>query len=129
MGCGTAVLAILAEIRGAKNIDAIDIDPWCFENSEENVARNECSKIVVHLGDASIIPLHKYDVVIANINRNILLNDMEVYKKSLLEEGSLYLSGFYTEDLPIIKDCCNKLGFTFVDKKERNNWVAAKFVI
>jgi ribosomal protein L11 methyltransferase len=129
MGCGTAVLAILAEIRGAKNIDAIDIDPWCFENSEENVGRNECSKIVVHLGDASIIPLHKYDVVIANINRNILLNDMEVYKKSLLEEGSLYLSGFYTEDLPIIKDCCNKLGFTFVDKKERNNWVAAKFVI
>ena len=129
MGCGTAVLAILAEMRGAITVDAIDIDPWCFENSEENVSRNNCKHIQVKLGDATIIPEHKYNVVIANINRNILLNDMEIYRRSLLPKGMLYLSGFYEEDLPIITNCCNKLGFQFVDNKKKNNWIAAKFVI
>jgi len=128
MGCGTAVLAILAEKRGATNLDAIDIDPWCVENSQENIERNDCEHIVVQLGDASIIPKQKYDVVIANINRNILLADMIHYKESLLAGGELYLSGFYSEDLPLIKDACNILGFHFVDNKERNNWVAGKFV-
>ena len=129
MGCGTAVLAILAEMRGAKLIDAIDIDEWCFQNSEENVNRNNCRNISVHLGDASILAGKRYDIIIANINRNILLDDMHKYRKSLSEGGELYLSGFYSEDLPIIQDCCNNLGFTFVDKKERNNWIAAKFSI
>ncbi|PKA82228.1 ribosomal protein L11 methyltransferase [Ulvibacter sp. MAR_2010_11] len=129
MGCGTAVLAILAEMRGAKSIDAIDIDTWCVENSEENVARNNCMGITVHLGDASIIPKHKYNVVIANINRNILLGDMATYRDSLLPNGTLFLSGFYEEDLPIICESCNNLGFTFVDNKKKNNWIAAKFVI
>lgn len=129
MGCGTAVLAILAEMRGASKLDAIDIDPWCFENSEENVERNNCKHISVEVGEASLLVGRNYDVVIANINRNILLNDMETYRNCLGEGGSLYLSGFYTEDLPLIKDCCNKLGLTFVHNKERNNWVAAKFVV
>jgi ribosomal protein L11 methyltransferase len=129
MGCGTAVLAILAEMRGASKLDAIDIDAWCFENSEENVARNNCKNISVELGDASLLKGRKYDVIIANINRNILLNDMERYRSCLQKGGELYLSGFYSEDLPIITDCCNKLGFSFVDNKERNNWIAAKFVI
>ncbi|GHC55677.1 50S ribosomal protein L11 methyltransferase [Ulvibacter litoralis] len=129
MGCGTAVLAILAEMRGASKLDAIDIDPWCFENSEENVARNNCKNITVGLGDAALLKGNQYDIVIANINRNILLNDMAMYRSCLTEGGSLYLSGFYKEDLPIITDCCNKLGFTFVDNKEKNNWIAAKFVI
>jgi ribosomal protein L11 methyltransferase len=128
MGCGTAVLAILAEKRGATSLDAIDIDPWCVENSQENIERNDCEHIVVQLGDASIIPKQKYDVVIANINRNILLADMIHYKESLLAGGELYLSGFYSEDLPRIKDACNKLGLSFVDNKERNNWIAGKFV-
>lgn len=129
MGCGTAVLAILAEMRGASKLDAIDIDTWCFENSEENVGRNNCKNISVELGDASLLEGRKYDVIIANINRNILLNDMAGYRSCLQKGGELYLSGFYSEDLPIITDCCNKLGFTFVDNKERNNWIAAKFVI
>ena len=129
MGCGTAVLAILAEMRGAATLDAIDIDAWCVENSEENVTRNGCTNISVSQGDATAIPKNKYHTVIANINRNILLNDMSVYKESLLPNGELYLSGFYLEDLPIITDCCNKLGFTFVGNKERNNWVAAKFIL
>jgi len=129
MGCGTAVLAILAEKRGAKQLDAIDIDPWCVENSEENITRNNCQHISVHLGDAAVIPKKKYSVVIANINRNILLNDMEHYKNSFLAGGTLYLSGFYEEDLPAIQTCCNNLGFQFVDNKKKNNWIAAKFVI
>ena len=125
----TAVLAILAEMKGATKLDAIDIDPWCFENSEENVARNNCKNITVELGDASLLKGRNYDVIIANINRNILLNDMVTYRSCLKEEGILYLSGFYTEDLPLIIECCNKLGMTFVDNKERHNWVAAKFEV
>ena len=129
MGCGTAVLAILAEMRGASKLEAIDIDQWCYENSIENLERNNCSKTEVFLGDAALLAGRKYDVVIANINRNILLNDMEAYLKCLNKPGVLYLSGFYLEDLPIITEACNNLGFKFVENKEKNNWVAAKFVI
>ena len=129
MGCGTAVLAILAEIRGAVSVDAIDIDPWCVENSEENIARNNSKNIKVQLGDATQIPKQSYHAVIANINRNILLNDMHVYRESLLPGGRLFLSGFYTEDLPMIVQCCEALGFAFKGNKERNNWVAATFVL
>ncbi len=129
MGCGTAVLAILAEMRGAALVDAIDIDPWCVENSEENIERNNAKNIRVQLGDAAKIPKQTYHAVIANINRNILLNDMHVYRESLLPGGWLFLSGFYTEDLPMIIQCCEALGFTFEGNKERNNWVAAKFIL
>jgi ribosomal protein L11 methyltransferase len=129
MGCGTAVLAILAEMRGASKLDAIDIDEWCFENSMENIQRNDCKNISVYLGDASLLSDREYDVIIANINRNILLNDMQTYMESLNDVGELYLSGFYLEDLPIITETCNNLGFNFVENKEKNNWVAAKFII
>lgn len=129
MGCGTAVLAILAEMRGASKLDAIDIDEWCFENSMENIERNDCKNISVFQGDASLLSGKKYDVIIANINRNILLNDMEIYRKCLDNGGVLYLSGFYNEDLTIITETCNNLGLSFVENKEKNNWVAAKFVI
>ncbi|CAM3447347.1 50S ribosomal protein L11 methyltransferase [Aequorivita lipolytica] len=129
MGCGTAVLAILAAMRGASKLDAIDIDEWCFENSTENIERNNCKNISVFLGDAALLSGKKYDVIIANINRNILLNDMETYRKCLDEGGELYLSGFYKEDLTIITESCNNLGFTFVKNKEKNKWVAAKFKI
>lgn len=129
MGCGTAVLTILAEMRGALKLDAVDIDEWCFENSLENIDRNNCKNISAFLGDSSLLEGKKYDVVIANINRNILLNDMEVYRKTMNNGGELYLSGFYVEDLPIIIEACNNLGFTFVENKEKNRWVAAKFKI
>lgn len=128
MGCGTGVLAILAEMRGAKKLDAIDIDEWCYENSLENIKANTCENISVFQGDATLLGGKKYDVIIANINRNILLQDMEAYKNSLNSKGELYVSGFYIEDLPIIRETCNNLGLTFVDNKERNRWVAAKFV-
>lgn len=129
MGCGTAVLAILAEMRGASKIDAIDIDEWCYENSKENIERNNCNNISPFLGDASLLENKKYDTIIANINRNILLQDMSKYRACLDEGGQLFLSGFYSEDLDLIKETCAKLGFSFVSNKERNNWIAAKFVI
>jgi ribosomal protein L11 methyltransferase len=129
MGCGTAVLAILAEMKGATNLDAIDIDAWCVENSIENLQRNNCTHTKTILGGAEVIPTsEKYDIIIANINRNILLEDMSSYVSVLREGGELFLSGFYKEDLQIITECCNKLGLTFVENKEKNNWIAAKFV-
>ena len=129
MGCGTAVLAILSELRCASDIDAIDIDEWCVENSEENAARNNCTRIRVRLGDAGLLSSEKkYDLIIANINRNILINDMPVYVSCLKKGGILLLSGFYSEDLKMISECCVKNGLQFVENKERNNWIAAKFV-
>jgi len=127
MGCGTAVLAILSEMKGATKIDAVDIDEWCYENSIENIERNLCKKIFVYQGDASFFKEKNYEVIIANINRNILLQDMEIYSKSLEDNGTLYLSGFYKEDLELITETCNNLGLTFVENKVRNNWIAAKF--
>lgn len=127
MGCGTAVLAILAEFRGASKIDAIDIDSWCHKNSLENIERNNCKNIKTFLGDVSILENKKYQIIIANINRNILLKDMESYCFCLENKGQLFLSGFYKEDLNIIIATCTKFNLTFVDKIERNNWVAAKF--
>ena len=128
MGCGTGVLAILAEKRGARSIDAIDIDHWCFENSNENVERNDCKNIRVFEGDASLLSGKSYDVIIANINRNILLNDLKTYVACLNRDGELYLSGFYSEDIPVIENACASHMLKLVKKLERNNWVALKFI-
>lgn len=128
MGCGTAILAILAEMKGAKPIDAIDIDNWCYLNSIENTQRNNCQEITVYEGDANLLKDKNYDVIIANINRNILLNDMQQYVDSLKKDGILLLSGFYNEDIPFIDASCTEKGLTFVKKFERNNWVSLKYV-
>ncbi len=128
MGCGTGVLAILAEMRGAKKIEAIDIDNWCYLNTIENIERNNCSKITAFEGDASLLEGKKYDIVIANINRNILLNDMDKYAACLNENATLLLSGFYVEDIPLITEKCNQFGLKFISNLEKNNWVATKFV-
>jgi ribosomal protein L11 methyltransferase len=128
MGCGTGVLAILAEMKGAKPIDAVDFDNWCYLNSIENVERNNCKHITVIEGDASVLINKKYDIIIANINRNILLNDMAVYASCLNKKGLLFLSGFYKEDIPLIQQACEKHMLKFEEKLERNNWVSLKFL-
>ncbi len=128
MGCGTAILAILAEMKGAQPIDAIDIDNWCYLNSIENAARNNCNHITVYEGDADLLKGKKYDLIIANINRNILLNDMQTYVDCLNKDGILLLSGFYTEDIPFIDSSCIEKGLTYVKKFERNNWVSLKYI-
>ncbi len=128
MGCGTAILAILAEMKGAQPIDAIDIDNWCYLNSIENAERNNCKHISVYEGDASLLPGRTYDVIIANINRNILLNDMQVYVDCLNPGGTLLLSGFYEEDIPAIDESCSAKGLTLIKKHQKNNWVALKYI-
>lgn len=128
MGCGTAILAILAEMKGAQPIDAIDIDNWCYLNSIENAERNNCQHITVYEGHAALLKDKKYDLIIANINRNILLNDMQSYLDCLNSKGILLLSGFYEEDIPFIDSSCTEKGLTYVKKLQKNNWVSLKYV-
>ena len=127
MGCGTGVLAILAEQLGATKLDAIDIDNWCYLNSLENIERNNAKNIHVYEGDASLLINKKYDIIIANINRNILLNYMQTYLNVLAEEGILLLSGFYQEDIPIIDKEASKTGLKLHSIEELNNWVALRY--
>ncbi len=128
MGCGTSILAILARMRGAKPITAIDIDSWCVENSKENIALNNITDITVELGNAGLIKERgSFDIIIANINRNILLNDMPHYVESLNPGGELYMSGFYVEDVEAIKEKAESLQLTFEYYREKNNWAAVKF--
>lgn len=128
MGCGTGVLAILAAMKGAKKIDAIDIDNWCYLNTLENTQNNDCDHIQVEEGGAELLGENRsYDSILANINRNILLRDLPEYTGCLKEKGQLFLSGFYSEDLPIITEACENLGLKYIEHIERTNWVAAKF--
>ena len=127
MGCGTGILAIMAALRGARDITAIDIDPWCVENATENVQQNDCSFITIKEGDVSLIAGEQYNLILANINRNILLSDIPAYTQALLPQGLLLVSGFYEEDLPAIKEKCQEEGLTYLSHIERNRWVSAKF--
>lgn len=127
MGCGTGVLAILASMRHASAITAIDNDEWAFNNTNENILKNKTSNIRVYLGDAGMLKGMEFDVIIANINRNILLADMEAYCKSLKSGGILLLSGFYLADLAVISEHASGLGLEYKCHKERNQWVAARF--
>jgi ribosomal protein L11 methyltransferase len=127
MGSGTGVLAILTEMKGAAAIDAIDIDPWCFLNAKENIERNGCLKIKVYEGDSTLLGNQRYDIILANINRNILLKDIPVYANCLKAGGILFLSGFYLEDIKMIRSKCGKAGLTFQDRLQEGDWVATKF--
>ncbi len=128
MGCGTGVLAILAKMKGAGATDAIDIDEWCFLNSKENIERNNCESIQVYQGDGGLLKGKKYDIIIANINRNILLEDIPVYANCLNSDGLLFLSGFYLQDLDAISSKCGQYNLKFEKKLEKNNWISVKYV-
>lgn len=129
MGCGTGVLAILASLRGAHPVTAIDIDPWSYENSKENAKLNLTEDIEILEGDAKLLKNQKFDVIFANINRNILLNDMPVYAQCLQKGNHLFMSGFYTEDLSLIQNKATELGLKYVNHKTKDNWVAAQFIM
>jgi ribosomal protein L11 methyltransferase len=130
MGCGTGVLAIVAIMRGAAHADAIDIDEWSYQSTLENAERNGVAdKITALHGDASLIPQGKYNLVLANINRNILLQDMPRYAASLKPNGTLVASGIYTTDVPAVADCAKKHGFKLVQQKESNDWAMVEFRI
>lgn len=128
MGCGTSILAILASMKGAAELEAIDIDNWCVENSRDNFKLNNITNITAEEGDASLLAGKKpFDVIIANINRNILTNDMHAYTACLKDGGVIFFSGFYTEDIPVIRESAEKNGLTYVSHKVKNNWSAVMF--
>ena len=127
MGCGTGVLAILAEKLGAVSIDAIDVESWCFENTVENAAMNDCKKVNAIEGDRQLIPEKEYGTIIANINLNVLLLDIPLYAERLRSNGKLFLSGFYTHDIPAIESKANQNGLQMLDYQQKDNWVAAHF--
>lgn len=130
MGCGTSILAILASMRGADPVTAIDIDDWCVNNSRDNIALNNINNITVELGDASLLEGRKpFDVIIANINRNILLNDMAAYTACMHEGSEIYMSGFYVQDIDAIRSKGESLGLKFVHYREKNNWAAVKLIM
>ena len=128
MGCGTSILAILARMRGASPCTAIDIDEWCVRNSLENIALNGVDNIAVSQGDASSLKSKgPFDMVIANINRNILLADMKHYIARMNPGAELLMSGFYIDDIPVIREEAERNGLHFVHHREKNRWAAVKF--
>lgn len=126
MGCGTAVLAILAKLRGAAYVEGVDVDEWAYRNAQENAAANGVD-LLLRLGDAGTLQ-GRFDVVIANINRNILLADMERYAAVLNPGGTLLLSGFYEADEGVLIAKANTLGMTLKGKKNRDGWSALQLV-
>lgn len=126
MGCGTAVLGILAKMRGASYVEGVDIDEWAFNNARENAATNNV-EITLKLGDATTLQ-GCFDVIIANINRNILLADMERYAAVLNAGGTLLLSGFYEADEAALVARAKELGMTLKNKKNRDGWSALQLV-
>mgnify|MGYP002533767714 CR=1 FL=1 len=127
MGCGTAVLAILAKMKHANKVVGIDIDEWAYNNALENTRLNHTEDIQISLGGAEQIPAFgTFDIVFANINRNILLNDINQYVGCMKPGATLFMSGFYTEDIPAIQAECERNGLKFISHAEKNNWVAVK---
>jgi len=127
MGCGTSLLAILASKRNAAKVNAIDIDEWPYKNSLENIKNNKAENVSVFLGDAALLKGKQYDVILANINRNILLNDMKHYIACLPQKGELIMSGFYSEDLSCIQEEAEKNNMEYISHKTDLNWVAVRF--
>lgn len=129
MGCGTAVLAILSAMKGASRIVAIDIDEWAYNNTLDNIRLNATTQVDVKLGGAEQIATSgKFDILFANINRNILLNDIRHYATAMKPGSMLFMSGFYTHDIPAIKAESSLNGLRYLTHAERNNWVAVQFI-
>ncbi|MNK04713.1 Ribosomal protein L11 methyltransferase [compost metagenome] len=129
MGAGTAILGILAAKRGAKDVVAIDYDEVCYESAIENAKLNHIDNLVSLHGSKEAIPQQNFDIILANINRNILLDQIETYVSVLKKDGLIFFSGFYeTPDLDIIKSHCEQFGLIYQSHKKIDNWVSAKFI-
>lgn len=122
MGCGTGILAIIAENLGASQLLAIDNDEWAYRNAIENAEINKCSHIRVELGDAHLLKGKEFDIILANINLNILLADMETYSKSLKPGGTILFSGILTTDIETLKNKIERTGLIYTKHKTRNDW-------
>lgn len=128
MGCGTGILSIMVAKTGAKEVVGIDIDEWAYNNAMENMKNNGIDQVTIRIGDAALLADEQpFDIILANINRNILLNDMPHYISRLNAGGYLMMSGFYLQDLPMIRDKAESSGLQYKSYKEDKNWVAVTF--
>ncbi|MBS2211004.1 50S ribosomal protein L11 methyltransferase [Carboxylicivirga mesophila] len=128
MGCGTAILGMLCAMKGATDVIGIDIDEWAYNNALDNLQLNHISNMQIQLGGAELLGDKQYDLILANINRNILLNDMVSYANVLRTNGKIFFSGFYTEDLPAIDAEAVRHGLTMISQKTDNNWTAVAYI-
>jgi ribosomal protein L11 methyltransferase len=128
MGCGTGVLAIVAAMMGSNPITAIDIDDWSYENTIENLQKNNINNVLVHKGDAQILEGKNFHTILANINKNVLLSDMAIYANALEKNGNLLLSGFFETDANELKTKATELGLTFTYEKTNNQWTMLHFI-
>jgi ribosomal protein L11 methyltransferase len=127
MGCGTGILGMLASLKGAKTVTAIDIDTWSYESTIENARLNNIFNLEAKLGDASLLGNETFDVIFANIHKNVIVNDLPAYDRVLESGGKLWLSGFYTQDMPDVKAKAESLGLQETGYHEKNNWVVYSF--
>lgn len=127
MGCGTAILAILAKKKGTGRTVGIDIDEWAYENAKENIVINNTPDIEIRLGGADALKEENFDIIMANINRNILLRDIQHYVKRLHKGSLLFMSGFYETDIPVIEEETKKYGLDKISYEKQGDWVAVRF--
>ena len=128
VGSGTGILSIMAELLGARKIDACDIDEWAVENSRENIALNQCKNINIYKGNVQVINQNKiYDILLANINKNILIAEMNSYAKRIATDGILIISGFLNDDIPELENVAMNYGMNPSTQKIQNNWAALVF--
>ncbi|GAB4291294.1 MAG: 50S ribosomal protein L11 methyltransferase [Marinilabiliales bacterium] len=128
IGCGTGILSILAEKKGAKKIDAVDIDEAAYKSCIENINSNKCIKIQCLHGNIDKLSDSLYDIILANINRNTIIEQLPEYSKLLSNNGSLLISGIFKQDMDLINPAAIDAGFILYDIKEKNNWVSVLFI-
>jgi len=130
MGCGTGILGLIALKRGARHLTAIDIDPWAYANVQENAALSGVTIDEMLCGDAALLEGREgYDLILANITRNILLEDMPRYREVMRPGARLILSGFYEEDIPLLRARGEELGLTFVSSEVRQRWSRVELLL
>lgn len=128
MGCGTGILAILSAQKGAKDICAIDIDQWSYNNSRENIKLNLIKNVTVKLGDKKLIGNKYYNIIYANINKNVLITDIPVYATHIHQGGKLVLSGFYKEDFDDINKIATANGLQLTNRRKKNKWLMLSYL-
>lgn len=127
MGCGTGILAILAQKLQAEYVEGIDNEEWAYENSLENAERNGVAEIVFKHGEKELIPHFEFDIILANINRNILIDMMPELSKAVIENGKLVLSGFLQSDQKVMLESTEAHGFKLIKTKTKDNWLSLCF--
>ena len=127
MGCGTGILGMLTSMKGARSVVAIDIDSWSYESTMENAKLNNITNLEARHGDASLLGGESFEIIFANIHKNVIVGDLPVYESVLQSGGIIYLSGFYTHDMPDVKAKAESLGLVETGFQEKNNWVVYGF--